>query len=98
MAGYEFAEVPDLESAYRAAHRAKGLATQHRAFADKLAERQSLMIPAENPDYQDLGLAFPTWTSPGKDAILHPPKPQIQPSEQILERATSHDLDMEAVG
>jgi hypothetical protein len=75
----------------------KDLAAQHRAFADKLAERQSLMIPAEDPDYQDLGPAFPAWTSPGKDAILQPPKPKIQPSARILERAASHDLDMEAV-
>jgi hypothetical protein len=73
------------------------LAAQHHAFADKLAERQNLMIPAEDPDYQDLGPAFPAWTSPGKDAILQPPKPEIQPSARILERVTDHGLDMEAV-
>ena len=28
---------------------------EHRESADKLAERQSLMIPAEDPDYKDLG-------------------------------------------
>jgi hypothetical protein len=56
------------------------------------------MIPAEDPDYQDLGPAFPAWTSPGKDAILQPPKPQIQPSARILERVTGRDLDMEAAG
>jgi hypothetical protein len=72
------------------------LAAQHRAFAGKLAERQTLMIPAEDPDYEDLGPAFPAWTGPDKDAILQPPKPQIQPSPQILKRATGRDLDMEA--
>jgi hypothetical protein len=76
----------------------KDLAAQHRAFADNLAERQSLMIPAEDPDYQDLGPAFSIWTGTGKGAILQPPKPQIQPSARILERVTGHDLDMEAVG
>ena len=72
------------------------LAAQHRAFAGKLAERQSLRIPAEDPDYEDLGPAFPAWTGPDKDAILQPPKPQIQPSPRILERVTERDLDMEA--
>ena len=73
-----------------------GLAAQHRAFAGKLAERQSLRIPAEDPDYEDLGPAFPAWAGLDRDAILQPPKPQIQPSPQILERAVGRDLDMEA--
>ena len=72
------------------------LAAQHRAFAGKLAERQSLLIPAEDPDYEDLGPAFPAWTGPDRDAILQPPKPQIQPSPRILERAADRDLDLEA--
>ena len=72
------------------------LAAQHRAFAGKLAERQSLRIPAEDPDYGNLGPAFPAWGSPDKDAILQPPKPQIQPSPQIQERVTGRDLDREA--
>jgi hypothetical protein len=72
------------------------LAAQRRAFANKLAERQSLMTPAENPDYEDLGPAFPAWAPPDRDAILQPPKPQIQPSPQILERVTDRHLDMEA--
>ena len=72
------------------------LAAQHRAFAGQLAERQSLRVPAEDPGYEDLGLAFPAWTGPDRDAILQPPKPQIQPSPTILERAVGRDLDMEA--
>ncbi len=74
----------------------KDLAAQHRAFADRLAERHSLMTPAEDPDYEHLGPAFPAWTSPGRDAILQPPKPQIQPSPRILERVTGRDVDLEA--
>jgi hypothetical protein len=31
-----------------------------------------------------------------KDAILQPPKPQIQPSRQILERVAGRALDLEA--
>ena len=74
----------------------KDLAAQRRAFAGRLADRQSLAIPAEDPDYGDLGQAFPPWPAPAKDAILQPPKPEIQPSARILERAQEHDPDMEA--
>ena len=74
----------------------KDLAAGRRTFADKLAERQSLMVPSEDPDYGDLGQAFPSWTGPGKDAILQPPKPEIRPSARVLERALDRDADMEA--
>jgi hypothetical protein len=49
------------------------LAAAHRTFADRLAERQSLMIPSQDPDYGDLGQAFPAWTGPGHEPILRPP-------------------------
>jgi conjugative relaxase-like TrwC/TraI family protein len=74
------------------------LAEQRSEFADRLAERQSIMIPAEDPDYEDLGPAFPALTSTSRDAILQPPRPQIQPSAQILERSADHDVDIEAAG
>jgi hypothetical protein len=61
-----------------------------------LADRQTLMIPAEEPDYGDLGQAFPPWPAPVTGAILQPPKPEIQPSPRIMERGTDYDLDMEA--
>ena len=72
------------------------LTAQRREFAHRLADRQSLMTPAEDPDYQDLGPAFAAWTGADRDAILQPPKPQIQPSMRILERVTGRDLDLEA--
>jgi hypothetical protein len=74
----------------------KDLAAGHRAFADQLAERQSMTIPSEDPDYGDLGLAFPPWTGLHKDAILQPPKPEIRPSAQVLERAMGRDAELEA--
>ena len=43
----------------------KDLAAGHHAFADQLADRQSQRIPSEDPDYGDLGPAFPAWTGPG---------------------------------
>jgi hypothetical protein len=78
------------------AQQANELAAQHRDFVSKLAERQSLMIPAEDPDFEDAGAAFPAWAEPASDAILQPPKPQIHPSEQIMERIANRDLNIEA--
>ena len=72
------------------------LAATHRTFAERLADRQSLTIPAEDPRYGDLGQAFPSWPPPTRDAILQPPKPEIRPSLQVLERAADRDADREA--
>jgi hypothetical protein len=74
----------------------KDLAAEHQKFADKLAERQSMTIPSEDPDHADLGQAFPAWRTRGKDAILQPPKPEIRPSARVLERAADRDRDVEA--
>jgi hypothetical protein len=74
----------------------KDLAAAHRTFADRLADRQSLTIPSEDPDYGGLGQAFPPWPGPGKDAILQPPKPEIRPSRLVPERAAERDVDWEA--
>ena len=72
------------------------LAAAHRSFTELLADRLSMMIPARNPDYGDLGQAFPSWPSDGKGAILQPPRPEIRPSAQVLERAADRDSDWEA--
>jgi conjugative relaxase-like TrwC/TraI family protein len=74
----------------------KDLAAARRTFADRLADRQSLRIPSPDPDYGDLGPAFPAWPGPGHDAILQPPKPEIPPSPQILHRTADRDADYEA--
>ena len=74
----------------------KDLAAGHHAFADTLAERQSLTVPSEDPGYGDLGQAFPPWPGPARGAILQPPKPEIRPSPRVLERAADRDADWEA--
>src|SRR5207245_2748018 len=74
----------------------KDLAAGHRTFADRLADRHSQTVPSEDPDYADLGPAFPAWTSPRRQPILQPPMPEIPPSPRILERATDRDADWEA--
>jgi hypothetical protein len=72
------------------------LAAGHQTFAERLADRQSQTIPSEDPHYGDLGPAFPAWTSPGREPILQPPRPEIPPSPQILQRAMDRDADWEA--
>jgi hypothetical protein len=74
----------------------KDLAAGRQTFTRKLADRQSLQVPSEDPDYGDLGQAFPPWPGPGREAILQPPKPEIRPSPQVLERAADPDADWEA--
>ena len=74
----------------------KDLAAAHRIFAARLAARQSLMIPSQDPAIGDLGQAFPPWPRPGREAILQPPKPEIRPSPLVLERAADRDPDWEA--
>ena len=73
-----------------------GMTAGHRTFAGKLADRQSQMIPSKDPDYGDIGRAFPAWTGPGREPILLPPKPEIPPSPRILERVMDRDADWEA--
>ena len=74
------------------------LAARHREFTAKLADRQSIKVPAEDPDYEGLTPAFPAWAPPGRDAILQPPKPEITPSPRVLERVPGVDLDREPAG
>jgi hypothetical protein len=72
------------------------LAAQHREFARLYSERTGLTRSFAGRDDGDLGAAFGAWTGAARDAILQPPKPQIEPSARILERVTGHDLDLEA--
>lgn len=72
------------------------LAAERNAFADRLAERQSMRIPSEDPEYDDLGRAFPDWHGPGRDAILQPPKPDIRPAPQVLAAAREQEWEAEA--
>ena len=74
----------------------KEVAAAHRTFAERLAERQSLAVLSEDPDYGDLCPAFPSSPGQGKDAILQPPKPEIPPSSEVLQRAVARDADWEA--
>jgi hypothetical protein len=97
----EPAAVPEAENndppvAEDMAQRIRDLAARHREFADRLAARQSLMIPAEDPDRGDLGPAFPAPKARDRGPILRPPPPEIIPFERLMEAVASRDMDMEA--
>jgi hypothetical protein len=71
------------------------LAEQRRAFQEKLAERQNVMVPDEDPDYGFLGQAWP-WQERDPDAILQPPRPELRPCAGV-ERLTGYEMpDKEA--
>jgi hypothetical protein len=44
-------------------------------------------VPAEDPDYEDEGEAWPAWQRPDRDAVLQPPKPELRPSPRVMEHA-----------
>jgi AAA domain/TrwC relaxase len=75
---------------------ASGLAAQRQAFAEKLAERQALRVPSEDPEEHDLGPAFPASNPPERDAILQPPKPDIPPAAKVMEQAREQQAGWEA--
>jgi hypothetical protein len=50
----------------------------------------------DDPDYGDIGQAFPAWRRPARGAILQPPEPEIPPSPQILQHVMDYDPDWEA--
>jgi hypothetical protein len=53
-----------------------------------------LLGPAGNPvSHNSDTPSFPTRKAYGQDAILQPPKPEIIPSDRILQLATEHDTE-----
>ncbi len=71
------------------------LTEQRRAFQEKLAERQNVMVPDEDPDCDYLGQAWP-WQQRDPDAILQPPKPELRPCAGIEHLAGREIPDLEA--
>ena len=91
----ELTLTPDNKIAEMAAW-VRDLAANRQSFREKLEELQGLKVPSEDPDWDDLGEAFPSWNPPGRDAILQPPKPQITSSAKILQLAAERDTEPEA--
>jgi hypothetical protein len=69
------------------------LAEDRAAFREKLAERQSVKVPAEDHEWEDLGHAWPDAPCMHRDAILQPPKPEIRPAEPVLQAGRERELE-----
>jgi hypothetical protein len=82
----ELDALPDGQHQYQPPTWVRELAGARAAFSEKIAERQSRMEPHEDPDYEDVGPAFPAWQPPDRDTVLQPPKPPIPPSGRLAER------------
>jgi hypothetical protein len=72
------------------------LEEQRRIFREELETRQNVMVPAEDPDWEDEGPAWQVWQGQ-RDAILQPPKQQIRPAEGVAEAARERDAEHEEV-
>jgi hypothetical protein len=60
------------------------LAAERATFAERMAERESLMVPDEDTELGDLGQAFPSADQQESGPILIPPRPEIRPSDRVL--------------
>jgi hypothetical protein len=78
--------LPEKQNEYQPPAWMRELAEARNAFSEKIAERQSVREPHEDPDYEDIGQAFPSWQHSDRDAVLQPPKAPIPPSERLAER------------
>lgn len=84
---------PDLE---KLAQEVEELAARHHEVAARLAERNGVMVPAEDPDLEAWEQAFPLVPRRDKNAILQPPLPEIAPYTPIPQRGTWREPDWEA--
>jgi hypothetical protein len=82
----ELDALPEDQDEYQPPAWVRELAEARNAFSEKLAERRSVMEPGEDPDYENIGPAFPSWQQEDRDAVLQRPKPPIPPSERLAER------------
>jgi hypothetical protein len=57
-------------------------------FRERLEARQGVMVPAEDPDWQREGKAWPAaWPARDRDAVLQPPKPEMRPAPEVEHQA-----------
>jgi hypothetical protein len=92
---------PDSNSEWKQTHPAPGQEisqAQQEVFRATLQSRQSLEAPDADPGWSGLDTLFSARRTPGRAAILRPPKPSIEPSARILHRAAEHDIEPEAGG
>ncbi len=68
------------------------LITRRQATRAKIEQPSPLLGAGGNPVIRiSDALSFPAWKAYGQDSILQPPKPEIIPSDRILQLATEPD-------
>lgn len=63
------------------------LAERNRAAMAKIEEYRGLRVPSEDHEWEDEGEAWPQVGRLERDAVLQPPKPEIQPAPEVTEQA-----------
>jgi hypothetical protein len=85
-----------MRDAYRTRETELDTATPDQQATELEKVRRLRLADAAGDPVHDISPAFPLTTAQRRTAILQPPKPEIQPSSWVLERAAGHDLDPEA--
>jgi hypothetical protein len=77
-----------------AAALAEQVAQARADFMERLEERQGVVIPAVDPDWQHEGEAWPAaWPARDRDAVLQPPKPEMRPAPE-LQRTADREAEL----
>ena len=79
-------QLPAITDTEADARHAVDIAARQQGFRDKLERRLGLKIPAQDPDNEHEGDAWPAPEPADRDALLQPPKPAIGPPAMILRR------------
>jgi hypothetical protein len=65
----------------------KELAERNARAQEKLAEREAVQVPSEDPEAEGLGMAWPDLLDRERDPLLHPAELDMQPSARVLAAA-----------
>jgi conjugative relaxase-like TrwC/TraI family protein len=75
------------------------LAAHASEVRERIADRESQRVPAEDHEWEDEGHAWPRMVAAERDAILQPPQPEIRPAPQVEpERAPEAEPEDEEAG
>jgi conjugative relaxase-like TrwC/TraI family protein len=78
----------------------KELAERNARAQEKLAEREAVQVPSEDPEAEGLGIAWPDLLDRERDPLLHPAELDMRPSAGVLAEASrqAETADPEAGG
>jgi conjugative relaxase-like TrwC/TraI family protein len=65
----------------------KELAERNARAQEKLAEREAVQVPSDDPEAEGLGMAWPDLLDRERDPLLHPAELDMQPSARVLAAA-----------